>query len=282
LIQLGAWDPNNRSSLMKKIFSHSGGIVTGLPFAETPDAGNFSGTDWRYCKQTTDPNCPSGYKFWDGWDWQNVPTGWSDLGGVKLYPIGVWREYLSNKTQFGDQSWPDYILPWSDAAIASAQTVLPRWTNTIQTVWSAAFDLKRDQCPSTDNSCCRYHTTAVASFNQVQSMSTAATIVLAPNKARSNAGAWSMGEDRPNMPAHEFGHHLGNPDEYAGGVGVKTKTSDADGLANGIDPTSLMGQNMTTLKARSFETICSQLSMMVDTASGKKNGYTYKAVPPAC
>jgi hypothetical protein len=98
-------------------------------------------------------------------------------------------------------------------------------------------------------------------------------IVLAPNNGRSEANVWSLA-DTSMMPSHEFGHHLGNPDEYAG-ANVDTSLN-GDGAVNGIDANSIMGQNMTTVKVRHYRTICTHLASMVSAQVGRT--YTYQAV----
>jgi hypothetical protein len=253
------------------------GGSAGVNFGPPPASGGptFSGSDWRFAQQST--SSPSGYTFWNGSAWQNVPPAWSDPTSTLLYPIGIWAEGSVNKAQVGN-TWPATVPAWGAAEQATCASVLPTWVNTIQTVWSGRFNLKRDQCPSSDPSCCRYLTQATVSFTLVSAVTNTTTIVLAPNDARSNAGAWSMGDNRATMPAHEFGHHLGNPDEYAGGVGVDPSVND-DGATNGIDPDSIMGQNMVEVKKRHYNTICKQLSAMVDTASAQSNGFTYQAIP---
>ena len=90
---------------------------------------------------------------------------------------------------------------------------------------------------------------------------------------------WSLADPQDSMPVHEFGHHLGYPDEYVGGIHVDT-TVNEDGAVNGIDVDSIMGQNSSKVKKRHFRVVCQQLSAMVDTASGRTNGFTYLAVPP--
>jgi hypothetical protein len=57
-----------------------------------------------------------------------------------------------------------------------------------------------------------------------------------------------MGEPRGAVAAHEFGHHIGNSDEYAG-TKVDTSLND-DGATSGIDPNSIMGQQLTKVKKR--------------------------------
>jgi hypothetical protein len=237
------------------------GGSAGVNFGNNP--GSFSGTDWRFAQQST--SSPSGYQYWDGSAWQNVPAAWSDPTNTLLYPIGIWSEGGVNKAQMGN-TWPSAIPAWGATENALCASTLPTWTSTIQSVWSNAFDIKRDQCPSSDPQCCRYHPVASVSFTQVNTRS-GSTIVLAANNARSNSGAWSMGDNRVNMPAHEFGHHLGNGDEYTGGVTVTI-----------IDPDSIMGQNMTVVKTRHFGVIIQVLSSMVDTAAAQSTGFTYTAV----
>jgi hypothetical protein len=190
-------------------------------------------------------------------------------------PTGTWVEGTTNKCGYG--TWPSAIPAWGPTEEATASTTLPKWVNTIQTVWSNVFDIKRDQCPSTDPQCCRYHPVASVSFVLVTTKS-GNTIVVAGNNARSVSDAWSMLDPRVNTCAHEFGHHLGNPDEYAGG-GYVDPSVNTDGATAGIDPDSIMGQNMTVVKKRHFNTIIKQLKAMVDTAAAKTTTYTYQCVP---
>jgi hypothetical protein len=75
------------------------------------------------------------------------------------------------------------------------------------------------------------------------------------------------------MAAHEFGHHIGNPDEYAGAA-IDAALND-DGAVNGIDSDSIMGQNLTKVKKRHFRTICLHLTKMIRTATGRE--YTFEA-----
>ncbi len=258
IIQLGSTVPAGTGG--------SAGVNFG---ASTP--GAFSGTDWRFAKSST--SSPTGMVYWDGSAWQNVPATWSDPSSTLLYPIGIWREGSTNKAQFGS-NWPETVPAWGAAQNSTRSSVLPTWTSTINSVWTNKFDIKRKECGSTDPQCCRYKTQTIVSFSEVATKS-GRDIVLAANNARSNAGAWSLGESRANMPAHEFGHHLGNPDEYAGGVGVDASLN-TDGATAGIDANSMMGQNMTIVKKRHYRTISQHLASMVNTQFGRS--YTYEAV----
>jgi type VI secretion system secreted protein VgrG len=258
LIQLGANVP-----------AGTGGNA-GVNFG-TPTPGAFSGSDWRFAKAST--TAASGFVFWDGSAWQPVPATWSDPTSTLLYPIGIWSEGGANKAQFGN-NWPEAVPAWGAAQNTLATTTLATWVTNIDAMWTNKFDLKRKECLSTDPKCCRYKTRCSVNFTAVATRS-GHTIVLAANNARSNAGAWSLGDTRPGMPPHEFGHHLGNPDEYTGGVGVDASVN-TDGATAGIDSSSIMGSSMTTVKKRHYKTIVQHLAAMVSTQYGKT--YTYEAV----
>ncbi|MFV8753690.1 type VI secretion system Vgr family protein [Nannocystaceae bacterium ST9] len=237
----------------------------------TPTAGSFSGTDWRYAKRST---TTGGLLYWNGTAWTAVPATWSDPANVLLYPIAIWIEGGTNHTQFGTTAWPEAIPAWGATETTLATTTLATWTTNINATWTGKFDLKRVECRSTDAQCCRYKTRCSVTFVQVAVKGSG--IVLAANNARSNAGVWSLGDTRAGMPPHEFGHHLGNPDEYAGGVGIDASVN-TDGATAGIDPNSIMGANLSTVKRRHYNTICKHLAAMVSTQFGRT--YTYNAVP---
>lgn len=238
-------------------------------------AGSFSGSDWRFCKDDT--SSPSGRVYWDGTAWQNVPATWSDTGSVKLYGIGIWREGTTNKAQFGN-NWPEAIPAWAAAQQTIANNTLPTWVTNTNGAWTHKFDLKRDGCASTDQKCCLYTVKIVVAFNAVATRS-GHTIIIGANNGRSNAGAWSLGDTRPGLAPHEFGHHLNCPDEYVGGVGIDTSVN-TDGATAGIDPTSLMGSvpagSIPPIKARHLNTIKQHLTDMIQTQ--KTVAWTFTAV----
>jgi hypothetical protein len=239
------------------------------------DPNSFSGSDWRYAKD--DITVDGGMVYWDGKAWQEVPDSWSDTNNVKRYGIGIWREGAANKAQFGN-GWPESIPNWSAAQQAIASKTLPDWSAKTKSAWSNKFDLRRDGCKSSKDSCCRYSVTATVSFTAV-SQRQGHTIVIGINEGRSNADAWSLGDKRPGLAPHEFGHHLGAPDEYPGGVGIDT-TVNTDGATKGIDSTSLMGSvpdsSVPPIKARHLNVISQQLSAMIQTEKGVS--WKFKAV----
>ncbi|MBC8070994.1 MAG: hypothetical protein IAG13_21900, partial [Deltaproteobacteria bacterium] len=101
-------------------------------------------------------------------------------------------------------------------------------------------------------------------------------LIIADGNIRSNDSLFFLGEPRLDMAAHEFGHHMGNPDEYAGAV-LDTSLN-TDGAVAGIDANSIMGQNLSTVKKRHYKTVCTHLAAMVKTQLGKT--FEYEAVPP--
>jgi hypothetical protein len=80
----------------------------------------------------------------------------------------------------------------------------------------------------------------------------------------------------PRMPIHEFGHHLGNPDEYTGAATVDPSVN-TDGAKAGIDKKSIMGGEGMEVRRRHMTPICEALSKAVLDATGQK--YSYTAVP---
>jgi hypothetical protein len=239
-----------------------------------------SGGGWRFAKEDT---CSaSGYSYWNGRSWAFVPQAWvtnplQNNGGANLFGIGTWSEGGVNKAENSvNVPWP--IPAWGPDDESYWAGIQPTWINTIQTEWSNDFDLHRKECPSTDPTCCRYHTQMVVSFTPVPSR-LATSIILGANRTyvRSTSVAWCLGDSRKNLPAHEFGHLLGNADEYSGGSPLDTSWTDGP-LGPGLCADSMMGQNMTIVKARHFRTICKQLSLMVDTAGGQSYGFTYEAI----
>ncbi|MGN6366888.1 MAG: hypothetical protein ACTHN5_01365 [Phycisphaerae bacterium] len=237
-------------------------------------ADKISGSTWRFAKDDT--SSATGKKYWDGKAWQDVPDKWADPIATQLLGMAMWKDESGNpQIQYGTLAYPEKLPDWGATENALAAKTLPVWKSTIETIWTGKFDLRRTQCPSSDDTCCRYHIAVTAEFKELPAKD--AAIVLAPNYARSNSMVWSLADDRANMPAHEFGHHLGNPDEYAGAN--IDKTLNDDGAVNGIDADSLMGQNMTKLKKRHFKYIGLQIAAMVDEATKRCNGFTYDALP---
>lgn len=252
------------SRLLNALFTPGG--QTGVNWgAENPNA--FSGSDWRFAKD--DHTSPTKLSYWNGKEWKHVPNTWQDTNNVKLYGIGIWRESTKNKAQFGNE-WPEDIPTWSADNQALATNTFKTWVANCKSAWSGKFDLRRDACASANDKCCRYPVSVAVSFTCVKERKGHA-IVVGVNNGRSNAGAWSLGDTRPGLAPHEFGHHLGAPDEYPGGVGIDTTVND-DGATAGIDPTSLMGSvpaaGIPPVKARHFKVVSQHLTAMIKAQKG--------------
>jgi type VI secretion system secreted protein VgrG len=211
-------------------------------------------------------------QYWNGSAWVDVPATWADNGGLDLYGMYVYKNGTNYPTQMGT-NFPQAPPDWNVDA-AGPQNTLRNWASHISTRWTGVFDIKRDGCTSTDQHCCRYKIKASVAFTKVAAKDND-TVVIAQGTTRANAALWTLGGNI-EMPVHEWGHHLGNPDEYAGQQ-VATYQDAANGLVNGLDTTSVMGQSMNTVKARHYGAVLAQLARMVKDEHGKD--YTYTCVP---
>jgi hypothetical protein len=229
---------------------------------------------WGYQDAAT-----GGFKYWDGSAWQNTPASWtpdnSNHFGIPFYKSGskwICRDDSS-------LSWPQALSDWPDSQYKGAgnptDTTLGTWKTNIDAVWTDKFDLKRKECKSTIPECCRYKTRCVSSFKEVSSYDND-TIIIVYENVRSDSGMWSLGDTRPGLAPHEFGHLLGAPDEYSGVGTTQLGVNDSDGLANGVDSNSIMGTGLSTVKKRHYKGICEMFALLVKDEWGKS--YTYEAV----
>ena len=207
--------------------------------------------------------------YWDGTAWQPLPAGFV-LDDSVHFGVGFYKSGADFVCQYGG-TWPE-AFPDFDMAAAPRQKKLRDWASTIASTWTNQFFIKRKACRSADAACCRYSTSAAAGFTELGAF-VAGCLVVADGNGRSNDALFFLGDPDLAMAAHEFGHHLGNPDEYAGAA--IDAGMNGDGATNGIDPNSIMGQNMTTVKARHFTTICKQLANMVKS----NNGVDFEYIP---
>jgi len=240
----------------------TGGDI-GINFG-APRPGQVSGGGWRYCKEVTTRGRTTEH-YWDGATWTPVPRRWSNPRDTKLLPCAIWLEGASPKTSYGSLPWPDPIPVWGPADRAHANLVLSQWTRDVNSAWSHKFSLKRRECRSTHSDCCSYKVRVNVKFVPVATLGSG--IVLAANDARSDSGAWSLRDPDAAMPVHEFGHHLGNPDEYRGAS--INPALNTDGARRGIDRNSIMGDNMTVVKRRHFNVIGHHMAAMVHHQVGR-------------
>jgi hypothetical protein len=141
------------------------------------------------------------------------------------------------------------------------------------TQWGDAFDIKRQECRSHDPQCCRYMVRCELQFEETDTLTEDGIIIAEDNSGRANSQVWPIDESSETW-AHEFGHHIGNPDEYDPAPTVDP-TVNTDGATAGIDPDSIMGSG-EIVKRRHYGPICYGLSQLVQQETGRT--YTYAAV----
>src|SRR6185312_1241044 len=229
--------------------------------------GQLAWTGYRWMKRAGVKN-----KFWDGKAWQDLPKGFTLLD-ANNFCVGFYQSGAAFVCQYGG-TWPETFTAWNVDAPDKAKTI-KTWTDNIRATWTGKFDLKRADCKSTKKDCCRYRVKVAARFSK-QSAFSAGVIILADGNIRSNDSLFFLGEPRVAMAAHEFGHHIGNPDEY-GSAKVDTSLN-SDGAKNGIDPDSIMGQNLTKVKARHLRLLAKVLTDAIHAEYGKT--FTFDAVAP--
>jgi type VI secretion system VgrG family protein len=250
--------------------------------------GKYHGSkDWRYCKPIDADE--GGYVYWNGGAWVDVPKSFSDPIGTKLYGMAVWREGDKVKTQFGKKAWPDPVPGrWTDEVIHSPEAVaygfperadqvestLRWWAELISDYWSGQMDLERVECRGRAPDCCRHPVRCDVNFEETDAKGQG--IILAQNYARANASAWPYESDYETV-LHEYGHHLGNPDEYEGATSVDP-TVNGDGAKAGIDEHGLMGCGGDVFRRRYYNGICKALAQAVAQHTGKF--FRYEAVEP--
>jgi hypothetical protein len=243
VVKLGASAPSGTGGLLDSKFTWSG---------------------YRWMKKVGVTN-----KYWDGSAWKNLPSGFS-LQDSNNFCVGFYKSGTKFTCQYGG-NWPENFTDW-DIDAETKQQKIKNWEKNIKDTWSGKFHIKRKKCKSTEQQCCRYKVQAEVKFVKQTSFSEG-YLIIADGNIRSNDSLFFLGESRIAMAAHEFGHHIGNPDEYAG---AKIDTSlNEDGAVNGIDNDSIMGQNLTKVKKRHFRTICKHFAKIVKDEHHKD--YTYEA-----
>jgi len=225
--------------------------------------------NYRYCKKDEQAGA-HGLVFWDGDAWVPVPDMWSSPLGTKLHGCAVWREGGQVHTQYGQRDWPDAVPEWSPAMLADKDRRLATFKRVIEDNWTGKVQLKRGDCLSNDPRCCRHPIRCEVNFVEVDALAPDG-IVLAENDTRANASAWSISGTRLTA-IHEFGHHLGNPDEYPGAGSVDVLVM-GDGAVFGIDEESIMGGGRE-IRRRHYKFIAEALDELVRERLDKDFTYT--------
>ena len=227
--------------------------------------GKLSWNGYRWMKKVGVTN-----KFWDGSAWKNLPNGFT-LSNANHFCVGFYKKDSKYICQYKGE-WPESFTDWDIDATAK-QNNIKKWQKEINKTWTGKFVLKREECKSSKKACCRYPIISEAKFAKKTTFAKG-MLIIADGYIRSNSGLFFI-DGRVRSFAHEFGHFLGNPDEYAGAKGLETSLNE-DGATNGIDQDSIMGVKLTKVKKRHFRTLAKHFSDMVKGKTTKT--WKYKAV----
>jgi hypothetical protein len=219
------------------------------------------------------------FKYWDGSAFVATPAAWvpsnTNHFGAAFYDNGGTQTFLDDTSLSWPQTLPEWPANLHTGSGNLTDTTLATWTNQINTAWTDKFDIERVECQSTLDECCRYKTHCIARFEEVDAFG-AHVIIVVYDDVRSHALMWSMADTRPGLAPHEFGHHLGAPDEYSGQGTTQVGVNDTDGLVSGVDANSMMGSGMNNVKKRHYKGIIEVLAQLVSDQFSKT--YTYQAV----
>jgi type VI secretion system VgrG family protein len=226
---------------------------------------------WRHCKVDPTAGGKESLVYHDGKAWIPVPETWQNPLDTRLHGNGIWKEDGELEMQYGNGvPWPDPLPPWS-VGPAELNARLERFRQDVQKLWSKFFNIKRQDCLSNAEGCCEYEVEFEISFREVAYKSKHGIILAdAERGVRANASAWPF-DAAPRTIQHEFGHHLGLPDEYPGASSVDP-TVYGDGATAGIDKGAIMGAG-SAVRRRHLETICQALGQLVEREFGKHFDY---------
>jgi|GEM_PF-5598664 hypothetical protein len=228
------------------------------------------------------PGFFSKYKYWDGEGWTAFPDDFvfdnSNVNTVAFYRKGA--EYICSTDN--SLKWPEKFSDWKSDS-PEAKSTIKEWKAQIEKIWSKRFRLRGAHCRSKDPHCCSYLIDVKTEFIEKRDFDEKQTgyILVVEGPARANMDIWPLKDFASraesgitqSTAAHEFGHHIGNPDEYEDASFIDTKVN-TDGAKDGIDASSIMGEE-SKVKRRHFKYVASEASSLLWKAgSADKRGRT--------
>jgi len=232
--------------------------------------GTAGGCPWAGYRwgRSTGANAMAPNEYHDGTNWCALPAGFALTGtnhsAVAFYKSGA--SYVST----GGGTWPG---SFTDYNFNSKKYKKRRkaWINNTHTVWTNKFYIRRKKCKSSKGTRCCIYTVDVKMTFTVVTAHAAAVIAVCPGALRSNASIWFLDDARIEVAAHEAGHHMDNPDEYAGGAVDPALAG--DGAVAGIDADSIMGANLSKVKKRHYHAFAEMTKKLVKAKYGREYDY---------
>ncbi|EHR72605.1 hypothetical protein BurJ1DRAFT_3802 [Burkholderiales bacterium JOSHI_001] len=198
-----------------------------------------SGTDWKY--------------------WNDEKSAWKALPrDVSAYTVNNLVFVESGKKFVSRDDGGSFTWPESFQQPKNYEDMKKKWRKNIQDTWGEKFSVKHKDCNGTG--LCAWD----LSVNVDWSAGAGDKLVYAVWSAdweRSNATDWYLSETRLGVAAHECGHLLGAFDEYTGGA--------IDPATSKIEADSIMGQNLTSGKARHLDAMRDELKKKVKSWIGR-------------
>lgn len=199
------------------------------------------GASWQYYDTSSTPKT-----------WKNLPRAISGYTIKNVVFIKSGSDYVSRDN--AANKWPESFV--EPANYAQKKT---DWLANIHSVWDNKFVIKRKNCESSNDKCCKWKLKFKVNWSDTAGDKLIYAI-WAQGWERSNAKDWYLTEDRLGVAGHECGHLLGAYDEYTGGAVAAT---------NKIEDESIMGQNLTKAKPRHLKELGEKVAEKINGWIGK-------------
>ncbi|WP_437934760.1 hypothetical protein [Sorangium sp. So ce341] len=236
----------------------------------TGTAGGCPWAGWRWGR-ATGLNAMQPNEYYDGTAWVALPAGFA-LTGTNHSAVSFYKTGTTFTSMVGG-TWPEAFADYDFNSVTYTKRRAD-WVKNTHDVWTDKFHIRRKTCRSHKGTrCCIYTVEVTLTLNVVTTYSTG-VIGVCPGALRSNAANWFLDDARIEVAAHESGHHMDNPDEYAGGA--VDPTLSGDGAVAGIDDHSIMGANMTKVKKRHYHAFADMTTKLIKAKYGRD--YDYEVV----